>query len=91
MNHPTQPSERQINDAYALARERYALLGVDSDQALQRLAGIPISLHCWQGDDVGGFESAAGSWAAVWRSPATTPARPATPTSCARTWTRRTA
>lgn len=60
MNHPTQPSERQINDAYALARERYALLGVDSDQALQRLAGIPISLHCWQGDDVGGFESAGG-------------------------------
>jgi len=52
-----QPTERHIRDAYDLARERYALLGVDTDAALTRLAPIPISLHCWQGDDVGGFES----------------------------------
>ncbi|KPK07926.1 MAG: L-rhamnose isomerase, partial [Anaerolineae bacterium SG8_19] len=45
-----------IEQAYALARDRYALLGVDADQALARLAEVPISLHCWQGDDVGGFE-----------------------------------
>ncbi len=51
------PSVKQIQDAYALARERYALLGVDSDQALARLAGISLSLHCWQGDDVAGFEA----------------------------------
>src|SRR6478672_12136680 len=44
--------------AYAVARERYAALGVDADVAIQRLAGIAISLHCWQGDDVGGFENA---------------------------------
>jgi L-rhamnose isomerase len=42
--------------AYELAREKYAELGVDSDAALHKLAAFPISLHCWQGDDVGGFE-----------------------------------
>jgi L-rhamnose isomerase len=60
MSKPTQPSQRQINDAYALARERYAALGVDTEQAMQRLAANALSLHCWQGDDVGGFESAGG-------------------------------
>lgn len=49
----------QIEQAYALAQERYAALGVDTDAALQKLATIPISLHCWQGDDVGGFEDPA--------------------------------
>jgi L-rhamnose isomerase len=44
------------SSAYALARETYAALGVDTEAALARLATIPISLHCWQGDDVGGFE-----------------------------------
>ncbi|HEO72592.1 MAG TPA: L-rhamnose isomerase [Candidatus Hydrogenedentes bacterium] len=46
-----------IEQAYALARERYAAYGVDTEAALERLAGIPISMHCWQGDDVGGFEN----------------------------------
>lgn len=41
---------------YAIAKERYAELGVDTDAALKRLAAVSISLHCWQGDDVGGFE-----------------------------------
>ena len=53
-------SDSSIYAAYELARERYAALSVDTDQALDRLAAIPISLHCWQGDDVGGFESAGG-------------------------------
>lgn len=51
------PSEEQVNQAYALARERYAALGVDTDQALATLAGVALSLHCWQGDDVSGFEA----------------------------------
>jgi L-rhamnose isomerase len=51
-----QPSDKQVQDAYVLAKERYAQLGVDTDAALGRLAQVPISLHCWQGDDVGGFE-----------------------------------
>jgi L-rhamnose isomerase len=51
-----QPSTKQIEDAYTLAKERYAALGVDADNAINILSTIPISLHCWQGDDVGGFE-----------------------------------
>jgi L-rhamnose isomerase len=42
--------------AYELAQERYAQIGVETGRALEKLAGIPVSLHCWQGDDVGGFE-----------------------------------
>lgn len=49
-----------IDAAYQLAREQYAANGVDTEAALAALRGIPISLHCWQGDDVGGFENAAG-------------------------------
>ena len=54
------PSEYQIQSAYAIAQERYAALGVDSEAALQRLEKVSISLHCWQGDDVGGFENPGG-------------------------------
>ena len=51
------PAGKQIQEAYALAKERYAMLGVDVENAMDRLAQISISLHCWQGDDVAGFES----------------------------------
>ena len=50
-----------INKSYALAQERYASLGVDVHHALKILAQIPVSLQCWQGDDVGGFENAGGT------------------------------
>ena len=50
----------KVEKAFELAKERYAEIGVDVDAALKRIAAVPISLHCWQGDDVGGFESAAG-------------------------------
>lgn len=53
-------SEAAIDAAYQLAREQYAALDVDTDEALRALAKIPISLHCWQGDDVSGFENPAG-------------------------------
>ena len=56
----SQPSESRIQSAYALAKERYAALGVDTEAALARLETTPLSLHCWQGDDVGGFENSAG-------------------------------
>jgi L-rhamnose isomerase len=49
-----------IKKTYQAARQRYAELGVDTNKAMQRLAKIAISLHCWQGDDVGGFESSEG-------------------------------
>ncbi len=50
----------KIEKSFSLARERYAKSGVDVDRALRTLAKIPVSLHCWQGDDVGGFEHAGG-------------------------------
>ena len=52
------PGTEQVEQSYAAAREQYAQLGVDSDKAIEQLAGVAISLHCWQGDDVAGFESA---------------------------------
>jgi L-rhamnose isomerase len=48
-----------IEKRYALSQECYAEIGVDTDKALERLQGIALSLHCWQGDDVGGFERTA--------------------------------
>ena len=47
-----------ILKAYEIAKERYAAIGVDTDAALEKLQGVQLSLHCWQADDVGGFESA---------------------------------
>jgi len=45
-------------NAYTIAQETYTAHGVDTEEVLRRLAATPISLHCWQGDDVGGFENA---------------------------------
>jgi len=50
-------SQQITEQAFAIAAEHYAQRGVDVERAMQRLASIPISLHCWQGDDVGGFEN----------------------------------
>ncbi len=55
MSSPQQ--DNRIDKAFALAREQYAALGVDVDTAVARLSEIAISLHCWQGDDVAGFEN----------------------------------
>jgi len=49
--------KEKVLQAYQDAREQYAALGVDTDEALRRLDSISISLHCWQTDDVGGFET----------------------------------
>jgi len=54
------PSESHIQSAYGLAKERYAALGVDTEKTLAALEKVSISLHCWQGDDVGGFENLGG-------------------------------
>lgn len=45
---------------YSAARDQYATLGIDTEAALARLSTIPVSIHCWQGDDVGGFENPDG-------------------------------
>ena len=52
--------ESQILKAYEIAKERYAAIGVDTDEAVEKLERQQISLHCWQTDDVIGFESKAG-------------------------------
>ena len=44
------------NTSYEIAKKRYAELGVDTDAAIQKLKNIPVSVHCWQGDDVTGFD-----------------------------------
>ena len=49
--------ENKIVDAYKLAKERYTEIGVDVDVAIAKMKNVNISLHCWQTDDVGGFET----------------------------------
>ena len=49
---------KKLEQAYRLAQERYAELDVDTESALKTLSPISISIHCWQGDDVGGYENA---------------------------------
>ena len=50
--------EQLINQAYDIARERYAELGIDTEKVLTQLQDFHLSMHCWQADDVAGFESA---------------------------------
>ena len=57
MSHKTPLSDAQIESSYEAAKQQYAALGVDADAAIDAALQLPISLHCWQGDDVGGFET----------------------------------
>jgi len=50
-------NRQSIERSYREARDRYAALGVNTDQVLRNLKKVPVSMHCWQGDDVGGFEN----------------------------------
>ena len=50
-----------IKQSYEIAKEIYAGIGVDTDKVIKELKEIPISIHCWQGDDVGGFEGTGGA------------------------------
>lgn len=56
----SQASNVLVEKAYQLAKERYASWGIDTEKVLARLQSISISMQCWQGDDVGGFESSGG-------------------------------
>ena len=49
--------ENLVLKAYEIAKERYAAIGVNTDEVLDKLQKVQISLHCWQTDDVVGFES----------------------------------
>lgn len=46
-----------MNEGYSVAAARYAEIGADAEHAMAALAGVPISIHCWQGDDVTGLEN----------------------------------
>ena len=46
---------------YESAQKQYASIGVDTESAMQALSNLKISIHCWQGDDVTGFEGAGGA------------------------------
>lgn len=50
-----------IEQAFALAKQRFADIGVDVDAVLAQLDQLPVSMHCWQGDDVRGFENPQGA------------------------------
>jgi L-rhamnose isomerase len=52
--------EELIKKAYEIAKERYAAVGIDTDKAMEALENIHLSLHCWQADDVNGFENPDG-------------------------------
>ena len=77
-----------ITKAYELAREHFARDGIDTEAVLAKLDTIPVSMHCWQGDDVKGFENPDGELTGGIQV-STIPAGPAMPTSCAPTSTRR--
>ncbi len=53
-------SKDLVQKAYEIAKEQYAAMGVDTDAAIAKMKDVNISLHCWQTDDVGGFETAEG-------------------------------
>ncbi|MDN5679371.1 MAG: L-rhamnose isomerase [Ewingella sp.] len=50
-----------IDHAWTLAKERFSQLGIDAEDAMQKLDTLPVSMHCWQGDDVAGFENPEGA------------------------------
>ena len=56
----SQVIEKNVNKSYEIAKEIYASYGVDTDSVLERMKTFPISMHCWQGDDVTGFEGLSG-------------------------------
>lgn len=49
-----------VKQAYEMAKEIYAQIGVDTDKVIESVSKIPVSIHCWQGDDVRGFENPDG-------------------------------
>jgi len=76
---------QKIQTAYDLARERYAEIGVDTEKVLPQLEQIPISIQCWQGDDVRGFENPEGDLTGGIQTSGNYPGRARSATNCALT------
>lgn len=71
--------EKYVKDVYKMARDLYAQWGVDVEEAMERLAQISISMHCWQGDDVKGFEDPEGELTGGIQATGNYPGRARTP------------
>ena len=54
-------NSKLTTQTYALAKERYAAIGIDTEEVLEQLRNFHLSMHCWQADDVKGFEVQAGA------------------------------
>jgi L-rhamnose isomerase len=72
-------TERGIESAYELAREKFAAIGVDCETAIRTVNEIPISIQCWQGDDVKGFENPDGELTGGIQASGNYPGRARTP------------
>jgi len=72
-------TERGIESAYELARERFASIGVDAGAAIRAVDDIPLSIQCWQGDDVKGFENPDGELTGGIQASGNYPGRARTP------------
>ena len=59
--HPEAPKGPRVEAAYRLAKDRYAALGIDTDRAVKTAMAVPISVQCWQADDVAGLEVHEGA------------------------------
>lgn len=68
-----------MNNIYQYAKECYAAIGVDTEKALNDLKNIEISVHCWQGDDVTGFEETGGALTGGIQATGNYPGRASTP------------
>lgn len=68
----------KILAAYEIARERYAEFGIDTEKVLEQMDGFHLSLHCWQADDVVGFEPKAGALSGGIQTTGNSPGVPAT-------------
>ena len=60
-------AEKRVQEQYEIAREQYAQLGANTDRAIELADKIPISIHCWQGDDITEFEDPVESLQVVYR------------------------
>ena len=74
--------------AYEIAKEVYAGIGVDTDQALEKLKNIKISLNCWQGDDLNGFLFQEQSQNGGIQATGNYPGKAGTAPNCGRMWKR---
>lgn len=78
----------QLEQAWELAKQRFAAVGIDVEEALRQLDRLPVSMHCWQGDDVSGFENPEGSLTGGFRLLAIIRAKRVMPASYVPIWNR---